>query len=137
MKVLTLGDFLVYPIVILGAIAVRTLLLTIGIDNSLIFMSCLFLVIHLCFTTLMFAQIRDMQDSFITRIESSAFVAVLSALTSLCTYGLISAIPILKAPFFFLKWLPYSNIWGDLSIVALPAFLTHTIGRSVITGVMQ
>jgi hypothetical protein len=137
MKLTLLSDLLVFPIVMLGAIIVKSLLLTIGITNSVIFMSCFFLILHLCFTGLMYMQLKDFQDSYVTRIESSAFSAVLTSLAALGTYALIGLLPFLKFPFFFLKYLPYSQIWSDLLIVSLPAFGAHMGGRLVATGLLN
>lgn len=130
-------DWLVFPIVILGAIIVKALLLTIGVDNSVIFMACLFLVLHLGLTGLMYMQIMSYQDSFISKIESAAFAAVVSSIVALLTYLTLSIFPFLKSLLFFIKWLPWNQIWGDLSVVAVPVFISHMIGRIVITGVLM
>ena len=132
-----LSDLLVFPIVILGAIGLKGLLLTVGIVNPIIFLACFFLIVHLLLTSLMHIQISTLQDSFVTRLEVSMFAAVVSAIVSISTYGVIGLLPMLKLPFFFLKYFPYSKIWSDLFIVALPTYISHFVGRLVAQGLLD
>jgi hypothetical protein len=130
-------DTLVFPLVIINALLVKSLLLTVGINNSVIFLACFFLMIHLSLTTLMYYQIREYRDTFVSKMESSAFVAVISTLVALFGYTVLSALPFLKLPFFFLKLLPWSSVWGDLSIVSIPVFVSHVTGRLIISKLLE
>jgi hypothetical protein len=130
------SDLLVFPIVIINALIIKASLTGINRNNGVIFITLFFLLTHLCLTTLSYFQLRDLEDTYVTRIESAAFNAVLSALLAAFTYMLIGAIPIFKAPFFMLGWLPYSNVWKDLVIVALPAYIAHYTGKHVITDLL-
>jgi hypothetical protein len=132
-----LSDLLVFPIVITGTMLVKSLLLTVGISNDVVFLASLFLFFHLMLTVLMFVQIRNLQDTYITRLEVAAFAAAVSSIMGIASYIVIGAMPILKSIFFFLKWLPYSKYWGDLSIIAVPVYLSHLASRLVINGILD
>ena len=132
-----LSDLLVFPIVITGTMLVKSLLLSVGISNDIVFLASLFLFFHLMLTVLMFVQVRHLQDTYITRLEVAAFAAVVSAIIGVTSYIIIVAMPILKSIFFFLKWLPYSNYWADLSIIAVPVYLSHLASRLVINGLLD
>ena len=132
-----LSDLLVFPIVITGTMLVKSLLLSVGISNDIVFLASLFLFFHLMLTVLMFVQIRHLQDTYITRLEVAAFAAVVSAIIGISSYIIIGAMPILKSIFFFLKWLPYSKYWADLSIIAVPVYLSHLASRLVINGLLD
>lgn len=126
-----LTDLAVIPIVILEAIGLRALLLTVGISNTVIYLCCLFLVYHLSFSSLLSLQLRMLQDSFVSRFELSIFAAVITTLVAIATYCIIGLFPILKFPFFFLRYLPYSSLWSDLFIVAVPTYFAHFLSRFV------
>ena len=132
-----LSDLLVFPIVITGTMLVKSLLLSVGISNDIVFLASLFLFFHLMLTVLMFVQVRHLQDTYITRLEVAAFAAVVSAIIGVSSYIIIGAMPILKSIFFFLKWLPYSKYWADLSIIAVPMYLSHLASRLVINGLLD
>ena len=132
-----LSDFLIFPIVIIGAIGLKALLLSVGISNQVIFLTTFFLVLHLSLTALMHVQINYLQDTYVTRLELSAFAAVVSAIVAVFTYMSIGLLPALKLPFFFLRYLPYSTRWMDLFIVALPTYVSHFIARLVATGLLD
>lgn len=132
-----LSDLLVFPIVITGTMLVKSLLLSVGISNDIVFLASLFLFFHLMLTVLMFVQVRHLQDTYITRLEVAAFAAVVSAIIGVSSYIIIGAMPILKSIFFFLKWLPYSKYWADLSIIAVPVYLSHLASRLVINGLLD
>lgn len=129
-----LTDLLVFPIVILEAIIVKALLLFVGVSNSVVYMSCLFLLLHLSMTSLMRFQLRNLNDVYLSKIEASAFAAVITAGVTLMAYSVVGLLPMLKIPFFFLKWLPFSNVWMDLFIVSLPAYTSHLVARMVATS---
>lgn len=132
-----LSDLLVFPIVITGTMLVKSLLLSVGISNDIVFLASLFLFFHLMLTVLMFVQVRHLQDTYITRLEVAAFAAAVSAIIGVTSYIILGAMPILKSIFFFLKWLPYSKYWADLSIIAVPVYLSHLASRLVINGLLD
>ena len=132
-----LSDLLVFPIIIIGSIGLKALLLSVGISNKIIFLSCLFLILHLAFMSLMYFQVHNLQDNYISKIELSVFSAVIISLVAICTYSAIGLAPILKLPFFFLKYLPYSMYWSDLFIVALPTYIAHVLGRMLVQSLLS
>ena len=137
MEISLLTDLLVFPIIITGTMLVKFLLLTVGISNDVVFLASLFLFFHIMLTVLMFVQIKGLQDTYITRFEVAAFSAMVSAIVGVTSYIIIGALPILKSLFFFLKWLPFSKYWADLSIIAVPVYLSHLAGRLVIHGLLD
>ena len=132
-----LSDLLVFPIIIIGSIGLKALLLSVGITNTVIFLSCLFLILHLSFTSLMYLQVYNLQDDYISKIEISVFAAVIISIVAICAYCVIGLIPILKTPFFFLKYLPYSANWSDLFIVAIPTYITHVLSRKLAHSILS
>ena len=130
------ADLLVIPIVIVEAILLRAILLLVGIQNSVVFLACLFLIYHISFTGLLYMQVRNLIDSYVTRLEVSMYSALLVSSVAIITYAAIGLFPILKVPFFLLRYLPYSNIWLDLFIVATPTYFAHVVSRMVSTGLL-
>tara|TARA_A100001015_G_scaffold269180_1_gene320638 strand:+ start:768 stop:1181 length:414 start_codon:yes stop_codon:yes gene_type:complete len=137
MELSLISDLLVFPIVITGTMLVKFLLLTVGISNDVVFLAALFLFFHIMLTVLMYVQIRGLQDTYITRMEVAAFAAVISSIVGVTSYIIIGALPILKTLFFFLKWLPFSKYWADLSIIAVPVYFSHLASRLVINGLLD
>lgn len=131
------SDLLVFPIVILNALIIKASLTGIGKNNGVIFLTAFFLLTHFCLTILTYVQRGHLEDSYVTVMEGATFNAVLSSLSACLTYLVISGIPFLKFPFFFLNWLPYSQIWADLFIVAIPAYIIHLMGGHVITDLLE
>ena len=133
---LLISDLVIVPSIIISAIITRALLHILGMNNQVIFLSCFFLVVHLCMTLLMRFQLRDTQDHYLSKNEFSAFAAVITAGAVILTYIATGLLPILKAPFFLLKYIPTSKYWYDLLIVSLPAVPTHVISRLIGHGLL-
>jgi hypothetical protein len=87
--------------------------------------------------SLMYFQVRNLQDNYISKIELSVFSAVILSMIAIGTYSAIGLIPVLKLPFFFLKYLPYSAYWSDLFIVALPTYFGHVGARILVQGLLN
>jgi hypothetical protein len=135
-----LTDLLVFPIVLIVAVGLKYLLRLIGINNSIVYLSCLFLSLHLCLSGLLWLQLtsKDLVDArYISRFETATFAAVITTMIALITYIIIGLIPFLRIPFFFLRPLPASKYWSDLFIVAIPTFLSHVGSRMVAQSVMS
>lgn len=132
-----ISDLLVFPIVIFNALIIKASLTGIDRNNGVIFLTAFFMLTHFCLTLLTYAQRSHLEDSYVTVMEGATFNAVLSSMSACLTYLLISGIPFLKFPFFFLYWLPKSQIWADLFIVALPAYIVHYAGGYVITDLLD
>lgn len=126
-----------FPAIMTIAILVKALLFSIGINNAIITMTVMFFMIHLSLTSLMYAQISHLQDTYITKMECAAFSAAISAIVAMGTYIVIGLMPSLKFPFFLLNLLPLSHLWKDLFIVSFPTFITHMAGRIISTGILQ
>uniref|UniRef100_A0A6C0J6I3 Uncharacterized protein n=1 Tax=viral metagenome TaxID=1070528 RepID=A0A6C0J6I3_9ZZZZ len=128
-----ISDLLVFPLILIEAIALKAMLHGIGIANHVIYLSCLFLLLHLSFTGLMNFQLKNIDNNtpYLTKLEVSMFSAVFTSVVATGTYIIIGLIPQLKAPFFLLKYLPMSQYWYDLFIVSLPALLIHIGSRFI------
>lgn len=128
---LLITDLFIVPTIIVSAILVKSILQSLGMNNQVIFMSCFFLVIHLLMTLLMRFQLRDVEDHYLGKNEFSAFAAVITAGCVSLTYIVTGLLPILKSPFFLLKYLPTSQYWYDLLIVSLPGLASHVLARLI------
>lgn len=131
-----ISDLLVFPIVIINAIIIKASLTGIGKNNGVIFLTSFFLLTHFGLTLLTYLQRKHLEDSYVTVMEGATFNAVLSSLSASVAYLMISGAPFLTYPFFFLRWLPHSQMWADLFIVAIPAYITHYAGGYVISDIL-
>ena len=132
-----LTDLLVIPIVICSSIIVKGLLIKAGAPNSIVFLACYSIVLQLLFTALFRFHLRDAKDSYVTKGECAFYGSLMSSATAVGTYVLMSLVPALKTPFFFLKWLPSSQYWADLLIVSLPTYVTYVAARIVAMGLLK
>jgi hypothetical protein len=124
-------DILVYPIVTLSAIGLRYLLLLVGIQNNVVYLSVLFLFLHLIFSLLLNYQLSAHDSSYLTPREVAGVGAMIVTIIAMLAYIAISFVPALKLPFYPLRWLPGSQVWLDLFIVATPTFIAHMLVRKV------
>jgi hypothetical protein len=125
------SDVLIYPIVILSAIGLRYLLLLVGIQNNVIYLSVLFLFLHLLISLLLNYQLSDHYRSYLTPREVAGVGAMIVTMTAILGYVAISFIPALKLLFYPLRWIYGSQVWLDLFIVATPAAVMHHVVRRV------
>lgn len=132
---MTKGDILVYPIVIFSAIFLRYVLLLINIQNNVVYLSVLFLFLHLLITGLLRYQLaaagKEPASAYVTPLEVAGVGAMFVTIVAIVSYIGISFMPMLKLPFYPLRFLPYSNIWLDLFIVATPAVVANMIVRNI------
>lgn len=125
------SDLLVFPIVIFGAIGLNAILQSVGLTNKIIFLASFFLLCHLCFSTLMWFQLRSLQDTFVNKRELALFGAIAVAAVAVATYIVTGLFPITRLPFFFLKYLPGSQYWSELFVVAAPTYVSFVCSRFV------
>jgi len=116
--------FIVIPIIV---ILLGIILKSINVNNKIVFLSVLFLLMNLYSSLLLRYQLKDSEYNKDIANFSSVFIAI----SGIFTYILLSFVPGIKIIIYPLTLLPYSKIWLDLMLIALPMTVLNKIVRFI------
>lgn len=120
-----ISDTLISPGLFALYVLTNGVLHKLGINNSIVLLSFLFVFVHLFLTILMKIQTGN-------KLSRAAFSSVFSAIVAIVSYALLLVFPVIKVIFYPFSLLPGSELWLTHFIVAIPVTLTHIMGRYAI-----
>jgi hypothetical protein len=109
-----------------------------GSDNPVVMLSSFFLLFHLSVTLFMrYYSLRNQEDTFVTRGSLASSAAFATAFVAVLSYLVAGLAPIVKAPFFLLKYIPGNQYWLDHLIIGIPTFLTYMLTRYIAVNLLE
>lgn len=136
-------SFLIIPLVMTVFYTVTFGLGWFHITNPIIVLSSICAILHLVLTGYLYTQIqRKANDTQVpcTNVicqpwcpvyQIASFSAFILTLSTTFAYLILGFFPIVRFPFFMLKWLPYSSYWLDAFLIAIPPYLLSVVGDNI------
>lgn len=130
-------DLLIFPLLSLTLFSTKYGLFFAGIASPVILLTCFFALFHLAITLYTYFKLKDYDDRIVGRSTVATTMAFMAAFTATFTYMLLSFFPILKSPFFFLRYIPTNQYWLEHLIVGIPTYLVYRLSDYIVGGLLE